>query len=140
MADLKGQTLRRRSGQSMVEYLILVGIVALGLFYMAPAIKRVSQSLVKVTADQLGNQQSSEQDIAPRIAVNTSSNIEKEQRREGSGYLALSTSNAQMWSNPTVREQAAGLDERPVPTITTTIDEKTKVTTSSMTDLGFTHE
>ena len=52
-----------RRGQSILEYTIIVGIVTVVLYYMGTGIKRGVQSLVKVTADQVGNQQNSDQDF-----------------------------------------------------------------------------
>lgn len=52
-----------RRGQTVLEYTIIVGIVTVVLFYMGTGIKRGVQSLVKVTADQVGNQQNSDQDF-----------------------------------------------------------------------------
>jgi hypothetical protein len=52
-----------RRGQSMLEYTIIIGIVTLVLYYMGTGIRRGVQSLVKVTADQVGNQQSADQDF-----------------------------------------------------------------------------
>ncbi|MDE2221701.1 MAG: hypothetical protein KGK03_01380 [Candidatus Omnitrophica bacterium] len=42
---------------------MLVSILMLVLYYMGAAIKRGVQSVVKVTADQVGNQQNSDQDF-----------------------------------------------------------------------------
>jgi hypothetical protein len=50
-------------GQSIIEYTIMIGIVTLVLFFMGTGIKRGVQSLVKVTADQVGNQLNSDQDF-----------------------------------------------------------------------------
>ncbi len=55
-------TLTRR-GQSIVEYTMIVGILTVVLYYMGTGIKRGVQSLVKVTADQVGNQANSDQDF-----------------------------------------------------------------------------
>lgn len=52
-----------RRGQTILEYTIIVGIVTVVLFYMGTGIKRGMQSLVKVTADQVGNQQNADQDF-----------------------------------------------------------------------------
>ena len=52
-----------RRGQSILEYTIIVGIITVVLYYMGTGIKRGVQSLVKVTADQVGNQQNSDQDF-----------------------------------------------------------------------------
>lgn len=53
----------RRRGQSIIEYTMIIGIVSLVLYFMGTAIKRGMQSLIKVTADQVGNQQNSDQDF-----------------------------------------------------------------------------
>jgi Flp pilus assembly pilin Flp len=50
-------------GQTILEYTIIVGIVAVMLSYMGSGIKRGVQSLVKVTADQVGNQENSDQNF-----------------------------------------------------------------------------
>jgi Flp pilus assembly pilin Flp len=55
--------MRSRRGQSILEYTVIVGIVVVILSYMGTGIKRGVQSLVKVTADQVGNQQNSDQDF-----------------------------------------------------------------------------
>jgi Flp pilus assembly pilin Flp len=60
MGDVK---MFARRGQSIMEYTIIVGIVTVVLYYMGTSIKRGVQSLVKVTADQVGNQQNSDQDF-----------------------------------------------------------------------------
>ena len=52
-----------RRGQSMIEYTIIVGIVTVVLYYMGTGIKRGVQSMVKATADQVGNQQNADQDF-----------------------------------------------------------------------------
>jgi len=55
--------INRRRGQTILEYTIIVGIVAVLLSYMGTSIKRGVQSLVKVTADQVGSQQNADQDF-----------------------------------------------------------------------------
>ena len=57
-----------RRGQSLLEYTILIGIVTISLFYMGTGIKRGLQSLVKVSADQIGNQQNADQDVNDELA------------------------------------------------------------------------
>ena len=52
-----------RRAQSIVEYTMIISIVIVVLSYMGTSIKRGMQSLVKVTADQVGNQQNAEQDF-----------------------------------------------------------------------------
>lgn len=48
-------------GQSVLEYTILLGVVVLVMFAMGPMLKRGTQSLIKVVADQVGVQQNAEQ-------------------------------------------------------------------------------
>jgi Tfp pilus assembly protein PilE len=55
--------LPRRRGQTILEYTIIIGIVAVVLSFMGTSFKRGIQSLVKVTADQVGNQQNADQDF-----------------------------------------------------------------------------
>ena len=52
-----------RRGQNILEYTIIIGVVTVVLYYMGTGIKRGVQSMVKVTADQVGNQQNSDQDF-----------------------------------------------------------------------------
>ena len=47
--------------QTLLEYLILIGIVTVVLFAMYHAVKRGIQSVIKITADQIGNQQRADQ-------------------------------------------------------------------------------
>ena len=47
--------------QTLLEYLILIGIVTVVLFAMYHAVKRGAQSVIKITADQIGNQQRADQ-------------------------------------------------------------------------------
>ena len=77
-----------RRGQSIVEYTMIAGIVTLVLYYMGTGIKRGVQSLVKITADQVGNQQNADQDF---------NDIQ-------SGYMVASNSSAQDASNKQVAE------------------------------------
>lgn len=52
--------------QTLVEYVILIGIVAIVLTAMGPLIKRTIQAFVKVAADQLAPQGDAEQDITEK--------------------------------------------------------------------------
>ena len=54
----------RKNGQSAMEYILLVGIVTTALMIMGTDLKRGIQSVVKVTADQVGNQQNADQDFS----------------------------------------------------------------------------
>jgi Flp pilus assembly pilin Flp len=50
-------------GQSVLEYVLLVGLITVVLVAMMQAVKRGTQSLVKVAADEIGNQAESDQFI-----------------------------------------------------------------------------
>jgi len=49
------------SGQTLVEYSIIIGIVVTVFVAMNPMIKRGFQSMIKIAADQIGNQENSDQ-------------------------------------------------------------------------------
>ena len=77
-----------RRGQSILEYTIIVGIVTVVLYYMGTGIKRGVQSLIKVTADQVGNQQNADQDF---------NDVQQ-------GYMISSFSNTQEINNKQISE------------------------------------
>ena len=51
------------SGQTVLEYVLLIGIITLALVFMSTDFKRGIQSVVKVTADQVGIQANADQDF-----------------------------------------------------------------------------
>ena len=114
--------MRTRRGQSILEYTMIAGIITLVLFYMGTAIKRGVQSLVKITADQVGNQQNADQDF---------NDIQ-------SGYMVASNSSAQDANNKQVSEfgyiPASG---NAVYVATTVYNEYSDVVTNSITNGGF---
>jgi hypothetical protein len=84
-----------RRGQSILEYTIIVGIVTVVLYYMGTSIKRGVQSLVKVTADQVGNQQNSDQDFndVQQGYMEGSNSVTQESKKKQvteSGYMPAS--------------------------------------------------
>ena len=50
-----------KKGQTILEYTILLGVIVLVMFAMGPMLKRGTQSLIKIVADQVGVQQNAEQ-------------------------------------------------------------------------------
>ena len=88
-------------GQTVIEYVVLIGIITIALFYMGPLLKRGVQSLVKATADQIGNQQRADQDF-----TNTA----------GSGFLV--GSNTQTVSPALARKYAVVMPMMPAPITT----------------------
>ena len=50
-----------QKGQTIIEYSLLLGIVLVVIIAMQPMIKRAGQGMIKVVADQIGNQQEADQ-------------------------------------------------------------------------------
>lgn len=48
-------------GQTILEYTLILGAVIFILFTMSPMIRRYTQGMIKVMADQIGNQRNSDQ-------------------------------------------------------------------------------
>lgn len=65
------------TGQSVLEYVIILGIVAIALAAMLLYFRRGIQSVVKIAADELGNQEDAE-DINPTTGIKTSSEINRQ--------------------------------------------------------------
>ncbi|MEI7999051.1 MAG: hypothetical protein WCH62_06050 [Candidatus Omnitrophota bacterium] len=76
-------------GQSVIEYILLIGIVLISLIYMGTDFKRGIQSVLKVTADQMGNQINADQDF--NYVVST-------------GVLIKSSTNSGQVQQKTIRE------------------------------------
>lgn len=85
--SLISQGAKDRQAQTLAEYVILIGIVLLVLTAMTPAVRRGIQSIVKVTADQLGNQHNADQSAD-----------------EESGYLVSSKTSTTSFSQKTIGE------------------------------------
>ncbi len=56
----------RTNGQTLVEYVILISIVAAAFVAMSPYMKRGIQAVIKVTSDQLAPQKNSDISIDPK--------------------------------------------------------------------------
>ena len=50
------------SGQSLIEYSLLIGVVVVVFFTMGPFIRRGIQGVIKTMADQIGEQRNGDQD------------------------------------------------------------------------------
>lgn len=97
-----------RWGQTIVEYTMIIGIVTVVLFYMGTSIKRGVQSLIKVTADQVGNQQNSDQDFNDdqqgyMVGSNSIMNQYKNKQVSETGYIPVS-GNAAYLANTSYNE------------------------------------
>ncbi len=111
-------------GQTVVEYIVLIGIITVALIYMGPLFKRGVQTLVKVSADQIGNQQNSDQEIAPRDYGNPV--------KEGVSYLVNSATNTRATVNKSVTTPGWG------GVADISLNESTNTNSESVTDLGYT--
>lgn len=111
-----------RRGQTILEYTIIVGIVTVVLFYMGTGIKRGVQSLVKVTADQVGNQQNSDQDF----------NDTRQSFMEGSNSVTQDSKNKQ-----TTESGFIPVSGNAVYVTNTGFNESTETEANTITNGGF---
>ncbi|MFA5350131.1 MAG: hypothetical protein WC357_02220 [Candidatus Omnitrophota bacterium] len=64
-------------GQGILEYVIILGIIVIALAAMSLYFRRGIQSVVKIAADEAGNQEDAE-DINPTTGIKTSSEINRQ--------------------------------------------------------------
>lgn len=76
-------------GQTVLEYSIFLGIVAVVAVTMAPMLRRSVQSVIKTTTDQIGHQEDAEQNFGT-----------------GSGHLINQTVNSQASSTKEMRQHS----------------------------------
>ena len=53
---------RTKKGQTFIEYTLLLGIVVAVITALNPLVRRGAQAMVKLVADQIGNQKEAEQE------------------------------------------------------------------------------
>jgi hypothetical protein len=109
-------------GQSIVEYTMIVTIVVVLLYFMGTSIKRGVQSLVKVTADQVGNQQEADQDF----------------NDTQQGYMLVSNTESQLNRNKEVIETDIWVCGTRYYSTNTNYNETTYSVSNSITNGGFT--
>jgi len=112
-----------RRGQTILEYTIIVGIVTVVLFYMGTGVKRGVQSLVKVTADQVGNQQDADQDFTD----------------VRQGYMESSNSTTEQINNKQIGQIGyyPSTGTTPVETTNIAYNDYTDTVTNTITNGGF---
>ncbi len=114
-------------GQSILEYTMIIGILTVVLFYMGTSIKRGMQSLVKVTADQVGNQQQADQDF----------------NNPQAGYMVSSVTNMSDMRNKQITEigyidESTNSDRiNAIYFMNSSFDERTDSNTETITNGGF---
>jgi len=99
---LKVFFIKNHRGQSLLDYLILIGIVASALFAMNTSFRRGIQAVIKGAADQIGDQAKSEQDFegrsgyleASQSTVDTSNHREVEDRFGSNTYRMNSSEDS----------------------------------------------
>ena len=120
----------RNNGQTIMEYIILISIVTMAVYYMGPAFKRGFQSLIKITADQVGNQANADQEVDKPLNQDSTNQLVTPQ--EYSGYLVFSNSSTSSTVNDAKTERLYVTNS--------IIAEQTNSITSSGTDMGYTKE
>jgi uncharacterized protein (UPF0333 family) len=106
-----------RRAQTIMEYTMLIAIVAMAVVVMTPRVKRMTQSLIKSGADQIGDQEGAEQTF----------NDAK------SGYMNSSVSTSVTLLDNTRRETAVN----GVAAITQTFNETTTTNTAEFSYGGW---
>jgi len=102
-----------RKAQIFLEYVIVIGAVVLAMLAMNTMIKRGTQGMVKVVADQLGNQAAADQQF-------------------GSGFLEEQYT--------TTRTTATKLKREFLGNTTYTYGDVTQITSDVIINMGFTPE
>ena len=110
--------------QVLLEYIIIIGIVTIVLFAMFHAAKRGIQSVIKVAADQVGNQQAAEQLSGVPLGNSVNPNLSAV-----SGYLVEMNSATQANNRKQTKENAGDFAY--------IYDESVFMATNSVTNLGF---
>jgi hypothetical protein len=109
-------------GQSVLEYVLLIGIITVVLFAMMQSVKRGTQSLVKVAADEIGVQSDSDQFVRAQngeLIVNNRT-----------GYMESANSLAIIDSEKQVVQRAGIISYIP--------DENQQTLSNTLTNMGFT--
>lgn len=105
------KVLKQRSAQSLIEYIIIVGVVMTAVYFMAPALKRGTQSIIKVTADQIGTQENAEQDFGKHDS-----------------HMDLMTTSSRANNRKATYGSVNG--------VTTIVDETSQTSTNTITNMG----
>ena len=73
---------RKKIAQGMMEYILLIGIIVTALMAMSLAIKRGTQSIIKIGADQIGFQENAEQKFDNKTGFLNAQNTTVQDSRE----------------------------------------------------------
>jgi uncharacterized protein (UPF0333 family) len=114
---MMGNNTSNNKGQLLAEYAIYVGIIVIVVIAMSPMIRRASQGMIRMTADQIGTQENS--DLSAHA-------------QEEDGYLIKSVTNVYASTN-TLLEEVTG-------DIIYTYDDETRMESNTRTNVGFTRD
>lgn len=109
-----GRSARLKRGQTLTEYSTVIGIITAVLLAMTPMVRRSVQSMIKITADQVGIQKNSEQQF------------------DDSGYLEHSYTTARSSTDQMTTSTNVEIKHH--------YDDWTMASTNMFTNLGFTPE
>lgn len=101
-------------GQIFMEYVIVIAVIALVMIAMSTMIKRGTQGMIKVVADQIGDQ------------------INAEQRFDETGFLESSYTSTRTVTSKTKTEL--------IGTTTYTFGDSTSIASETHINMGFTEE
>ena len=107
---------RKEIAQTTIEYITLIIILTTVLYTMSPLMKRTIQSVIKISADQIGNQYEADQNFNSDVGY---------MDHAITGFAA--NSQKQVLERPNYQHNSIYLDA-------------TGITTNSLTTVGFTKE
>ncbi len=79
------------SGQTFLEYMLLFSIVTGVVVAMSPMVRRFAQSMIKLTADQIGEQSRSDQKKAGGYLINSEMGVEQSSYQAREDRLGVTT-------------------------------------------------
>lgn len=100
-------------GQTLIEYILIIGVVIAATYAIGPAFRRGIQTVVRSAADQVAVQKDADQDFG-----------------YNSGYMASSKMNTDFAAQRSVRESSYY-------TTNTLVNEATTMHINTVTNMGF---
>ena len=121
-----------KKAQSLLEYIFLIGIVTMALFAMNTLFKRGIQGIIKVTADQIGNQQGAEQSALSNSGFLINGDLGQSRKNPNAGYLVEAYSATKSNIQKNTRELDGAYDY--------IFDDRVDTFSNSLVNLGFTNK
>jgi len=113
---------KKRLGQGLLEYSMILSVIVMIFVSMGPMLKRNTQSMIKLLADQVGSQQNAEQ-----LRGDSEEDIQEQKKRKG--YLEKSDTNT-IIDSESMQIEEAGKQEYEY-------DEKMTIESKTRTNMGF---